>query len=154
MSTLSQTHREREKDINRFFRMRGKTICPSARMAVGIKKYILVFYSYHCSNWNINFSFGTIQWIHKSGKLCWVDQVWILQRNLHFLSIWKKILYLEKRLNIARKKQRYEIFSTRTYLTWYYYSILSEVFVITWKLSLTFQLTVDILNYRRPYMKS
>ena len=27
MSTLSQTHREREKDINRFFRMPGKTIC-------------------------------------------------------------------------------------------------------------------------------
>ena len=40
MSTLLQIYREREKDINRKFRMPGKTICPSARKAEGIKKYM------------------------------------------------------------------------------------------------------------------
>ena len=34
---LKKRERERKKDINREFRMPGKTICPSARKAVGIK---------------------------------------------------------------------------------------------------------------------
>ena len=33
---ILKTERERERDINRKFRMPGKTICPSARKAVGI----------------------------------------------------------------------------------------------------------------------